>query len=139
MAFQGCPRLFSRQLFSRRLFFRRRALSPSHSLTLSPSRPPPLSPSRLLTLRAPCADRAGRYWLSVRNRRSHSPGLPVVPVPLEVEMAYNPYFGGLHTAADALALALRRLALAHPHQVPPCCPRFWVHRTLPKALLAHPI
>ena len=56
-----------------------------------------------------------RLWISTRNRRSFNPPLPAVPVTLEVEMAYNPHFKGLHNAADTLSSVLRRQRLAHSY------------------------
>ena len=54
-----------------------------------------------------------QFWLANRNRRCYTPPLPAVPVTIEVEMAYNSYFQGLHGAADVLAFALRRNAVAY--------------------------
>lgn len=56
-----------------------------------------------------------RLWISTRNRRSFNPPLPAVPITLEVEMAYNPHFKGLHNAADTLSSVLRRQRLAHSY------------------------
>jgi len=56
-----------------------------------------------------------RLWISTRNRRSFNPPMPAVPVTLEVEMAYNPHFKGLHNAADTLSSILRRQRLAHSY------------------------
>jgi len=54
-----------------------------------------------------------QFWQTRRRRRFHRPPMPTIPVTVEVEMAYNPYFNSLHSAADVLAHILRRQCMKY--------------------------
>jgi hypothetical protein len=54
-----------------------------------------------------------QFWLTRRRRRFFRPPMPTIPVTVEVEMAYNPYFNSLHSAADVLAAILRRQCMKY--------------------------